>query len=158
MSSGAASKGLLTLAVVLTLTAGGVAAAQTAVAPETCARTDFEAVVDDAGEALRQLTQKNSPAFQAKLRALKDKRGWSHDQFVVEGVRFVRDDKITGFEAQSTTLLARINGAADQAGGTAAAVDCAQLAALKADMAALVAIQVEKWTYMFGNIDAELEK
>ena len=121
-------------------------------APVACARTEFEAVVDDAGEALRTLTQKNSPVFQAKLRALKDKRGWSHEQFLADGARFVRDDTISRFEDKSSTLLAKINGA----GGdvvNATATDCTRLADLKADMAALVAIQNEKWAYMFTTLD-----
>ena len=125
--------------------------------PGTCARADFEAIVDGTGETLRALTQKNSPAFQAKLRALKDKRGWSHEQFLAEGARFVADNKISDYDGQSSTLLAKINGAGDEA-GSAAAVDCARFGALKADLAALVAIQNEKWAYMFGNIDAELSK
>ena len=130
------------------------AAAETS-ASAACARTEFEAVVDDAGETLRQLTQKHSPAFQAKLRALKDKRGWSHDQFMAEGMRFVRDEKISALEATSGKLLAKINGAGSDA-VAAGATECAALATLKADMQNLVAIQIEKWTYMFGNIDAEL--
>ena len=123
----------------------------------TCVRADFEAIVDGAGETLRALTQKNSPAFQAKLRALKDKRGWSHEQFLAKGARFVADAKISDYDGQSATLLSKINGAGDEAGG-GAAVDCARFGTLKADLAALVAIQNEKWAYMFGNIDAELSQ
>lgn len=125
--------------------------------PANCARADFEAVVDDAGEALRQLTQKNSPQFQAKLRALKEKRGWSNEQFLTEGARFVRDDKIAALEDKSSGLLAKINDAGGEA-GNATAVDCKRLDGLKSDLAALVAIQQQKWAYMFTNIDAELAK
>lgn len=134
-----------------------VAVHATGAAPEPCVRTDFEAVVDGAAETLRVLTQKNSPSFQAKLRALKDKRGWNHDQFLAEATRFVRDDKITEFEDKSGELLARINGAGSDA-GPQKAIDCTQLPDLKANMAALVALQTAKWAYMFGNIDAELAK
>ena len=137
----------------------GVASAQAPVTTGSlsCSRTEFEAVVDDAGALLRALTQKNSPSFQAKLRELKDKRGWTHVQFLAEGARFVRDDKISAFEDQSSNLLAKINGAGDGAANTKTP-DCSRLAGLKADMATLVAIQSDKWTYMFGNIDAELAK
>ncbi len=133
----------------------GAASAQT-VSP-ACERTQFEAVVDDAGAVLRTLTQKNSPAFQAKLRALKDKRGWSHDQFLAEGARFVRDDTIAAFEDRSATLLAKINGAGGDVVQTTGG-DCARLADLKADMTALVEIQNQKWTYMFTTLDAELAR
>ena len=139
----------LALAIVATM-------APPAAAAELCPRADFEAVVDGAGDTLRTLTQTNSPAFQAKLRALKDKRGWTHEQFLAEGARFVKDDKIAAFDDQAGTLLARINSGSD--GGTGTATDCTLLAAMKADMATLVAIQSDKWTYMFATVDAELAK
>ena len=129
----------------------------TPTAAKTCARADFESVVASASDALRSITQQNSPAFQAKLRALKDKRGWSHDQFMAEGARFVRDDKITAFDDKSGDLLARINDAGGGGAGEAKA-NCSQLADLKANMAALVEIQTAKWTYMFANIDVELAR
>jgi len=125
--------------------------------PAACTRADFEAVVDSAAEALRTLTQKNSPAFQAKLRELKDKRGWSNEQFMAQGTRFVQDDRIAEFEDKSGNLLARINGTASDA-GPEKAIDCSQLPPLKANMAALVEIQTAKWTYMFTNIETELAK
>ncbi len=140
---------LFTLAPMVPAAAGDVRVA------DSCARSDFESVVDDAGQVLRQLTQKHSPPFQAKLRALKDRRGWTHDQFVSEGMRFVRDDKITALEERSGQLLAKINGSGAEGAGS---VDCTLLEALKSDMSALVSIQVEKWDYMFTTIDAELAK
>jgi hypothetical protein len=121
-----------------------------------CARADFEAVVAGAADALRTITQKNSPSFQAKLRALKDKRNWSHEQFLADGARFVRDDKIVSFDEKSGDLLARINDAGGNAGETQG--NCGQLAELKANMAALVDLQTAKWVYMFANIDAELAR
>ena len=142
------------VAAVIALAWATIASAQSAV-QEPCARGEFESVVDDAGEILRTLNQKNSPAFQAKLRALKDKRGWSHDQFLAEGTRFVRDEKIAAFEEKSATLLAKINGAGGDVVKTTGG-DCARLADLKADMSALVGIQNEKWMYMFATIDAAL--
>ncbi len=133
--------------------------AQTAPAPPAgvaCSRAEFEAVVSEAAEKLRGLTQQKSPQFQGKLRSLKDKRGWSHDQFMTEGARFVADDKIAGYEEKSGQLLARLNGAGGDV--VAAGTDCARLAELQATMASLVDLQSEKWTYMFGLVDAELAK
>src|SRR5262245_25305880 len=60
----------------------------------TCAKTEFEDVVDAAAAALRDLNNKNRPAFQEKLRQLKDKRGWDNDQFLKEAAPFVKDDQI----------------------------------------------------------------
>src|SRR5215813_13255528 len=79
-----------------------------AVAEAACSRADFEAVVDEAAAALTTLNHENTPQFQARLRQLKDKRGWSHEQFLVEAAPFVRDDAIASFDQKSEDFLARI--------------------------------------------------
>jgi hypothetical protein len=134
------------VACLLLLAATGLASAQ------TCARADFEAVVDQASATLVQVTQKNAPAFQAKLRALKDKRGWSNDQLIKDGAAFVRDETIAGYDERSEQLLIKIN----SQGGESA--DCKVLDGLRAAMAALVETQTAKWAYMVDKIDKELAR
>jgi hypothetical protein len=124
---------------------------------QTCAKTDFEAVVDEAAGVLRALNQQNTPQFQAKLRQLKDKRGWSHDQFLKEAAPFVRDDAIAGFDQKSEEFLGRIT-SGGQAQSSAAKPDCALLVELRGAMKALVDTQKAKWAYMFEKIDGELRK
>ena len=137
------------LALACTIAGANIAAAQ------TCERAEFEAVVDGAAETLRTLTQKFSPAFQAKLRQLREKRGWSQEQFLAEGARFVRDEKTTEFDEKSEQLLAEIN----STGNTGSAKpDCTLLVKLKGAMQSLVETQNAKWAYMFGKIDSELGK
>ena len=145
--------GLLLLAALLVALSG----ARAALAQAPCSKADFEAVVDEAAGALRDLAQQNTPQFQAKLRQLKTKRGWSDDQFLKEAEPLVRDDKIASFDQKSEELLARITGAG-QAGGSASAPDCTLLVGLRASMAALVETQQAKWAYMFDKIDKELRK
>ena len=130
--------------------------AHEASAQPACSKADFEAVVDEAGGTLRDLALQNTPQFQAKLRQLKTKRGWSDDQFLREAEPLVRDDKIAGFDQKSDDLLARITGA----GQTSASgpPDCSLLAGLRANMASLVETQKAKWSYMFSKIDGELNK
>lgn len=120
-----------------------------------CSRTDFEAVVDQASATLRDLVQRNTAEFQGKLRALKAKRGWTHDQFMSEGARFVRDDKIAEYDERSEGLLARINQGSDGGGKTP---DCGMLGDLRATMATLIEVQEAKWRHMSTTIDAELAK
>ncbi len=122
-----------------------------------CTRADFEAVVDEAAAALRDLNLKNRPVFQEKLRGLKDKRGWSHDKFLKQAVPFVKDDKIEVYDQSSAELLDAIS-RMGQEGAEAATPDCALLEDLRERMAQLVAIQTEKWTYMFAKLEAELVK
>jgi hypothetical protein len=122
---------------------------------QVCAKADFEAVVDDAAGALRDLNLQNKPAFQEKLRHLKDKRGWSHDAFLKEAAPFVRDDKIAVYDQDSERLLTDIS-TLGQEGADAPTPDCALLADLKTRMQTLVDTQTAKWTYMFSKLDAAL--
>ena len=138
---------------VLILASGTCALAQGA----GCQKSDFEAVVDEAAGALRTLNHQNTPQFQAKLRQLKDKRGWSHEQFLVEAAPFVRDETITAFDRKSEDFLVRIT-QGGQSQATAASLNCGLLAELRGSLAALVETQKAKWSYMFGKIDAELKK
>ena len=145
--------GLRVLALLLFAIAGACAA----LAQPPCSKADFEAVVDEAAGALRGLTQQNTPPFQAKLRQLKTKRGWSDDQFLREAEPLVRDETIADFDHKSEDLLARITGAG-QTGSSSAEPDCTLLTGLLASMAALVETQQAKWRYMFDKIEAELRK
>lgn len=124
-------------------------------AGQVCAKADFEAVVDEAAGALRDLNMQNKPAFQEKLRQLKDKRGWSHDAFLKEAAPFVRDDKIAVYDQDSERLLTDIS-TLGQEGADAPTPDCALLAGLKARMQTLVTTQTAKWAYMFQKLDAAL--
>jgi hypothetical protein len=171
----------LRLAAILALTLGAAARAQTADAPaqppdaappapaapaapapaptapagDSCTRAEFEAVVDDAAAALRDLNLKNKPDFQEKLRQLKDKRGWSHDQFMTEAAPYVRDDKIAVFDQESDQLLNDIS-SLGQEGADAKTPDCALLHELRARMKVLVDTQSAKWRYMFEKLNAAL--
>lgn len=126
--------------------------------PAQCSKSDFEAVVDEAGGALRALNQQNTPPFQAKLRQLKEKRGWSHDQFMQEAAPFVRDETIAGFDQKSAAFLAQITSAGQEGATTGPAPDCALLTELRATMKVLIETQKAKWSYMADKIDRELRQ
>ncbi len=128
-----------------------------AAAPPSCTKTDFEAVVDEAGEALRNLNQEKKPEFEDRLRALKDKRGWAHEEFLKAAAPFVKDEAIDVFDAKSNSLLEKLSAAGD-AKPASKVPDCATLLELRAQMKVLVETQNEKWTYMFGKLDTELQK
>lgn len=135
----------------------GVGQAQSADAAAACARGDFEAVVDAAAGALRDLNQANKPQFQGKLRTLKDKRGWSHADFLKKAAPFVSDDNIALYDQTSQALLGEI-ARLGQEGSEAQRPDCSQLDGLRQRMDKLVAAQKAKWSYMFTKIDKELSQ
>jgi hypothetical protein len=142
----------LTLVVLICLAATSPARAQ----PE-CARADFEVVVETAAAALRDLNLKHKPAFQEKLRNLKEKRGWTHDQFLKEAAPLVRDDEIAGYERTTEDLLDTIANLG-QEGSAAKTPDCRMLVQLQEHMKQLVATQTAKWDYMFAKVETELWK
>jgi hypothetical protein len=120
-----------------------------------CTKADFELVVDEAASALRELNAANKPAFQEKLRALKAKRGWDHDQFLREAAPLAQDERIAEFDQQSADYLEKINSLGTE-GAHARMPDCAQLTVVWAYMQALVEAQKAKWAHMFARIGAEL--
>lgn len=126
-------------------------------AQASCTKAEFEAVVDDAAAALRELNATNKPLFQEKLRQLKEKRGWSHDRFMVEAAPLVQDERIAEYDQQSAEHLERINSLGSE-GASASNPDCTMLTAVRESMAALVQQQKAKWSYMFGKIDTALSK
>lgn len=132
-------------------------AAATAVTAGPCEKSDFEAVVDQAAGSLRDLNAANKPKFQEKLRSLKDKRKWAHEQFLKEAAPFVADEKITAYDQQSNALLEKI-AMGGEAGAAAATPDCVVLDSLRASMKTLIDAQTAKWTYMNAKLDAELSK
>lgn len=113
--------------------------------------------MDDAAAALRDLNLKNKPDFQERLRTLKDKRGWSHDQFLKEAAPFVRDDEIAVFDQKSDQLLNDIS-TMGQDGAAAKSPDCALVVELRARLKVLVDTQTAKWAYMFAKLDKELAR
>ena len=142
------------------LAAGLIALALSADAPvgaTGCGREDFEAVVGEAATTLRGLAQRNTPAFQAKLRALRAKRGWSESELLREAAPLVQDDRIAELEAKAGALLAEIQSVGSERAGAGEA-DCATLEELRAKLAALVAVQTDKWRYMLDKVDGELAR
>ena len=122
-----------------------------------CTREAFESVVGQSAAALRDLTSKNRPAFQARLRDLKDKRGWSHDQFLKLGAPIVQDERTEAFDKQSSALLADIERMGAE-GSAAPKPDCAALARLRDRMEALVDAQKQKWAYLIEKVERELAR
>jgi hypothetical protein len=122
-----------------------------------CTREAFESVVGQSAAALRDLTAKNRPLFQARLRALKDKRGWAHDQFLKEAAPIVQDARTDAYDKTSSALLADLERMGAQ-GSAAATPDCAALARLRDRMEALVEAQRQKWAYLIDKVERELAR
>ena len=150
---------LKTAALAVLLGIGGLAPAQAGdaapAALASCTKGQFEAVVDEAGEALRNLNQEKKPEFEDRLRQLKEKRGWAHEEFLKAAAPFVKDDTIDVFDGKSNALLEKLSSANDASSKTP---DCATLMELREQLKVLIETQNAKWTYMFAKLDSELGK
>ncbi len=132
------------------------AAAQgTPAATGGCAKQEFEAVVEGAAGALRDLNARNAPGFQDKLRLLRDRRKWSAEEFMDKAAPFVQDERIAGYDQRSTDLLSKLN-TMGEAGAASDTPDCRLLEDLRGTMKSLIDTQIEKWAYMFGKIERGL--
>ena len=145
--------GCLISALVSAMISTGPAAAQSPA--QSCSKPEFESVVETAAATLRDLNARNKPGFQDKLRLLKDRRGWSTEQFLAEAAVYVQDERIADLDTRSSELLSRLN-TMGEAGASAKTPDCKLLAELRATMKSLVDTQIEKWTYMFGKLERAL--
>lgn len=122
---------------------------------QTCSKPEFEAAVEVAVASLRDLNARNKASFQDKLRLLRDRRGWSNEQFMDQAVVYVQDDQIAALDSKAGELLSRIN-SMGEAGANAATPDCKLLGELRTTMKSLVDTQIEKWAYMFAKLERAL--
>lgn len=132
-----------------------------------CERDAFAKVVSEAGAELTAMNDANKRDFQAKLKALRARKGWSDEDYPAKAAPLVRDERMAAYDAQTQALLAKVSelGAPAQTAALAGALPaigggeaqrCDMLAKLRALMAEVVAANRAKWAYMLAKIDAEL--
>jgi hypothetical protein len=117
----------------------------------TCARDDFARTVDQAGAALRKLNAENTPRLQAKMRQLKDAKGWPDAGYQEAAYEALQDERLAGFDAQANDLLAKL----DTLGSVnpASEGDCAKLQELTATSLELQATIKAKTAYTLAKLD-----
>jgi hypothetical protein len=136
----------LTMVVSLGAFSGGAAA--------MCSKEDFGKAVDQAGAALRKLNADNAPRLRAKMRELKDRKGWSDADFEEKAVAAVQDERIETYNAQANDLLAKLDalGSIDPANDA----DCSKLQELGAAGLELQATIKAKAAYTLSKLDQML--
>jgi len=125
-----------------------------AAAAASCAREDFAQAVDRAGAALRQLNADNAPRLRAKLRELKDLRGWPDSGFEEKAYDLLQDERMAALDMQANDLLAKLDtlGTVDPN----AEPDCAKLEELRAVGIELEATVKAKAAYTLAKLDQML--
>ena len=139
---------LLAMLVLAQLTEGPADAAT------SCAREDFALTVDRAGAALRQLNADNAPRLRAKMRELKEARGWPDAGFEEKAYEILQDERMAALDMQANDLLAKLDalGTVDPS----AEPDCAKLQELTATSLELQATVKAKAAYTFSKLDQML--
>ena len=129
------------------------AASPSSAAP--CTADDFAKVVDDAGAKLRAFNLENAPKLQARLRKLKEKKGWGDAEDDEMARDYLSDARLSSFDATSNELLAKSTRSSQSAPGKEP--DCAKLDELKAaSLESLYRGHEGKSAYLISKIDAEL--
>lgn len=121
-----------------------------------CQRAEFEAVVDEAGRTLRQINGQQKPKFQMKLRALREKRGWSDKEFRQKATPFVQDEETTKYDERIRQRLFDITNLGTSESESATTADCKLLNELRSALGDLVEALEGKWSYLFAKIDKAL--
>jgi hypothetical protein len=116
-----------------------------------CSKDDFDKAVDRAGAALRQLNAESTPRLQAKMRQLKDAKGWPDAGFEERGYAALQDERIAALDAQANDLLAKLDTLGTVEAGTEP--DCAKLQELTATSLELQATVKTKTSYTLAKLD-----
>lgn len=122
---------------------------------QECKKEDFAGAVDQAGASLRKFNLENQPKLNAKLEALRSKKGWKKTDSEDKALEYLQDGRIAELDGQSNELLTKIDtlGRAEEG----KAPDCAKLTELKAAGVELLAVMKAKSSYTLEKIDLEIQ-
>jgi hypothetical protein len=117
----------------------------------SCSKEDFAQAVDRAGADLRRINSDNAPRLRAKMRQLKEARGWPDAGFEEKAYEALQDERMAALDAQANDLLAKLDalGTVDPSGEP----DCAKLQELTAASLELQATVKAKATYTLAKLD-----
>src|SRR5262245_12724597 len=119
-----------------------------------CTREDFAKAVNEAGAALRQLSQENSPRLDAKMRQLSTKMRWPQSGYEEKAYQALHDERVAALDSQANELLAKID-TLGTVGGTATP-ECSRLPELTAASLELQATVKTKTAYLMSKLDQML--
>lgn len=112
-------------------------------------------LVDEAGARLRVLTAETQPKVQARLRQLRERRGWMDAAGEEKAAAILTDGRTVELDNKSAQLLARIDELAED--GTSEKVDCSRIGELEAASLELQATVRAKSQHMLARLDQEIE-
>jgi hypothetical protein len=120
----------------------------------TCTAEDFAAAVDRSGASLRAFNAEALPKLRAKLKELKDKKGWDEADYEEKGLASIGDKHSEKLDTEAEDLILKI----DTLGRPPAEgpPDCTKLAELDAAGLELLAVMKAKSTLTLSRLDAAI--
>lgn len=139
------------MAVLATVLASPIAWAQ------SCTKQQLGEAIDRAGAVLRAASAETTPRIDAKMRQLKDARGWSATEYEERALATVQDDRVAKLDATANELLAKIDTlSASASGDTGAAAECSRVTEIEAVSLELQATIKAKSAYVLTRLDAAI--
>jgi hypothetical protein len=121
-------------------------------ADRSCTRGDIADAIDRTGETLRKINADTFPALQAKMRQLKDIKGWSEADYQEQAAMLLQDARTEQLDVQSNDFLARIDSIGVER--VEGAVACQRLDELEAITTELSVVMRTKASYATGRLEA----
>lgn len=138
---------------ILALAAALAASLPAAAWSQTCTRAQLAEAVDKTGASLRKVTTETAPQLQAKMRQLKERKGWSDADYEEQSVALISDKRLSELDQQASDLVAKIDTLGTPKGDD---VNCATIAELEAAGAELIATVRTKASYAMAKLDQAL--
>lgn len=138
---------------ILALAAALAATLPAAAWSQTCTRAQLADAVDKTGASLRKVTTETAPQLQAKMRQLKERKGWSDADYEEQAVALISDKRLADLDQQASDLIARIDTLGTPKSDD---VNCATIAELEAAGAELIATVRTKASYAIAKLDQAL--
>ena len=121
---------------------------------KTCDAADFAAAVDKSGANLRDITARDQPKLQEKLRRYKELKKLSDDTYQDSALDAIQDARIEELDQQSSALLMKVDTLGRVPPGTTP--DCSKLDEVKSASAELDAVIKAKSDYMLQRLDQKI--
>ena len=128
-------------------------AASTTAHAQPCEPAQFDAVIDETGEHLRQFSAKSQPALHAKFERLGATRNWPSQDAIDRGYQFVSDKRTADLDQRARKLLIELHSIGDPADGKAG---CPELARLRSVAEQLREVTAAKFAHMSLKVDQAL--
>lgn len=125
-------------------------------ADRTCTQNDIADAVDQTGAVLRKINAETYPQLQAKMRQLKDVKGWTETDYQEQSMVLLQDARTEQLDVQSSDILSRLDAIGSER--VDAATACTRLDELSGLTTELAVVLKAKSSYAMSRLDALIQE